>query len=380
VGLVADFVEEGWPSMDLAAELTRLAVERFGGDEFGATLLRPPLPRPARGLPWLGAGTRHNLDRYLGRYLAYPRWLRARRGGYALFHLVDQSYAHLVHALPAGRSVVTCHDLDAFRSLLGEDREARPWWFRATMRRVLSGLRGAAQVICDSTAVRDALLAEGVVGESRLSVVPLPVHPDFSPLSDPHADAGLDTLLGPRAEGGLELLHVGANMPRKDIPLLLRVVAALRERHPGLRLLRVGGGLDEGQRELADQLGIAGAIHELPFLPRPLLAALYRRARVLLLPSRREGFGWPVLEAMACGTPVAASDLPSLREIAGAGACFIAGSDPLEWAAAVEELLREDPAGPRAAAAREAAARHSLEAYARGVLAVYRRVGGEGGR
>ena len=372
VALVADFAEEGWPSMDLAAELTSLAVARHGGPFFPA-ILRPTLPGLARRVPTLGEAKARNVDRYVGRYFHYPRWLRRRAGDFSLFHVIDHSYAHLVHVLPPRRAVVTCHDLDAFRSVSGAEPEPRPFWFRATMTWVMNGLRAAAHVLCDSAAVRDELVRRDLVRPERLSVVPLPVHPDFSPGPRESADAEVRRLLGPRGADAPELLHVGANVPRKNLPLLLRLFAELRARIPGARLVRVGGALDGEQQALAAELGIADAVVELPFLGRPVLAALYRRAAALLLPSEREGFGWPVLEAMACGTPVVASDLPPLREIAGDAAVFVPTDDPRAWAATVQGVLAGHGEDLRPAAL-ERAARHSLEAYAAGVTAVYRKV------
>ena len=357
VGVVADFVEERWPSMELAAELT---VRALRGGPFAPTLLRPAMPR---------LRATHNLDRYVGRYLAYPRWLRGQRGGMELFHVVDHSYAHLVHALPAARTVVTCHDLDAFRSVHGAEREARPLWFRWTMRRVLAGLRAAAHVVCDSYAVRDELADGGLVPPGRSSVVPLPVHPDFGAAPDARAEPRAAELLGPR--GAPELLHVGANVPRKRIPFVLEAAAAVRQRHPGARLVRVGGALTAEQRAHADRLGLPVA--ELPPLERPVLAAVYRRAHVLLLPSEREGFGWPVLEAMACGTPVVASSaLPTVRETGGDSVLYAAPDDARAWADAVDLPLAA-PAALAAGALRRAAA-FSVEAYAAGLAEVYGRV------
>jgi glycosyltransferase involved in cell wall biosynthesis len=378
VGIVADFVEEGWPSMDLAAELTQLAVERHGSERFDPTLLRPAMPRLLRGRARRGK-TASNVERYLGRYLAYPRWLSERAEAFRLFHVVDQSYAHLVHALRGRPVVVTCHDLDAFRSLVGPERERRPWWFRKTMGRVMSGLARASHVICDTAAIRDELVGHGMVDERRVTVVPLPVHPDFSPHADAIADAEAARLLG-RADGStIDLLHVGINVPRKRIGFLLRLFAALRERHPALRLLRVGGRLSIEQMELCEELGVPfDAVLELPFLDRRVLAAVYRRAAALVTTSRREGFGWPVVEAMACGTPVIATDLPVFREVGGEAVTYAPVRDLHAWVEGVDRLLldrgdRRQWAGRREAAL-ERAEKFSLESYARGVLAVYRRV------
>jgi glycosyltransferase involved in cell wall biosynthesis len=380
VGIVADFLEERWPSMDLAAELTALAVERDAGGGFAPTILRPRMPRVLHGR--FGRAKQDaapSVDRYLGRYVAYPRWLRRRAAGFRLLHVVDQSYAHLVdHA--AGRPVVvTCHDLDVFRSLVGADREPRPWWFRATMRRVKTGLGHAAHVICDTGSVRDQLLEHGLVPFRRVSVVPLPVHPDFIPHHDHAADAEAARLLGPLGAGTVDLLHVGINVPRKRVGFLLRMFAALRERHPGLRLLRVGGRLTLPQLGLCADLGIPfDSVLELPFLERPVLAAVYRRSAALLATSQREGFGWPVIEALACGTPVVASDLPVFREVGGEAVTYAPLRDLQAWVESVDRVLhdrrdRRQWAGRREAAL-ERAELFSLESYARGVTGVYRQV------
>jgi glycosyltransferase involved in cell wall biosynthesis len=379
VAILADFLEEGWPSMDLAAEMTSEAVERYGGGAFEAPVLRPRLPRVLRGRFGHTGAAAPNVDRYLGRYVAYPRWLKPRVRSFRLFHVIDHSYAHLVHHIPDKPVVVTCHDLDAFRSLVGDERERRPWWFRATMKKVMTGLGHAAHVICDTEAVRHQLVEHGLVMRERLSVVHLPVHPDFTPEPDRQADAEAARLLGPADGGTVDLLHVGLNVPRKRVGFLLRLFARLRERHPALRLVRVGGTMSGEQRELCRQLGLpADSVVELPFLERPVLAAVYRRASVLLATSRREGFGWPVVEAMACGTPVVATDLAVFREVGGEAVTYAPVRDLQAWVETVDRLLhdrrdRRQWRGRREAAL-ERAELFSLEAYAHGVTAVYRKV------
>jgi glycosyltransferase involved in cell wall biosynthesis len=364
VAVVADHAEEGWPSMDLAAELTVEALSARGG--YSPVLLRPAMPRPFSRL----LGPRGlNPDRALGRYLAYPGWLRGRRG-HALYHVVDHSYAHLVHALPAERTVVTCHDLDAFRCLLQPEREPRPRWFRWMTSRVLAGLGRAAAVVTDSDAVRGELLAHGLLPPSRVSTVPLPAHPDFGAAADAAADAEAARLLGPG--GTLDVLHVGSTVERKRIPLLLDAFARLAAERPEARLLRAGGPLDAAQRARAERLGIRGAILELPFLPRPVLAAVYRRAALVVNPSEREGFGLPLVEAMACGAPVLAADLPVLREVGGDAVRYVAGG---RWDGAIAEEVRRlgEPGAWRSASERalRRAERYTLAAYGAGLAEVY---------
>ena len=378
MGIVCVYGDEWWPSMDLAAELLFLALQDHGA-EFVPVLLRPRMPRLARRL---GDEARlaRNVDRFYGRYMAYPRWLEERaREEIDLFHVVDHSYAHLVHSLPADRTVVTCHDLDAFRSLIVPAQEPRPWWFRATMRRVLTGLRRAAAVTFDADVVREEAESRAILPPSTTAVtVPLPVHPDFSPRADPAGDEEARGFVGPREEGVPELLHVGSVAPRKRIDVLLRVFAAVRERHPAAVLVRAGGDFTGEQDALARELGVEDAIRHAPFVSRRVLASLYRRADVVLAPSEREGFGLPLVEAMACGTPVVASDLPVLREVGGEAVVYRPVGDAEAFADAVDTVLWDhrdarERAGRRQASLDRAAA-FNLESYARQVTALYRGV------
>ncbi len=321
----------------------------------------------------------YTADRLLNRYWDYPRWLRAVDAGtrFDLLHIVDHSYAHLLHVLPAERTVVTCYDLDAFRAILTPDAEPRMAPFRAMARRTLTGLQKAAVVVCSSRATRDALCAHRLIPEDRLVVSQLGIHPSRSLHPDAAADAELTQLLG-EPSSGPELLHVGSTIPRKRIDRLLRIFAGVRARVEGAQLLRVGGSLSLQQARLADELGISAAVHSLPFLSQPVLSAVYRRAALLLLPSEREGFGLPVVEALASGTPVVATDLPELREIGGAASTYVSGT-VADWTDAVVGLLQarvDDPAAwqrlRRSGA--DDVARFSWSTHTRQLVDVYHRV------
>src|SRR6202022_4522805 len=98
--------------------------------------------------------------------------------------------------------------------------------------------------------------------------------------------------------------------------------AAVLKQRPGVKLLRVGGPFTAQQARQAESLQISGKVRILPFLDRDILAAVYRRAALLLLPSDAEGFGLPLLEALACGCPVVASDLPVLAEIGASAVTY----------------------------------------------------------
>ena len=117
VGVVCDLREEGWHSMDLVADMLLDTLPSVSGGCIAATRLRPPMIRRWTRLPVVGGGSRAHLgDRLTGRLWDYPRWLRPRRSEFDVFHIVDHSYAHLVRALPAERTIVTCNDTDAFEA------------------------------------------------------------------------------------------------------------------------------------------------------------------------------------------------------------------------------------------------------------------------
>jgi glycosyltransferase involved in cell wall biosynthesis len=271
---------------------------------------------------------------------------------------------------------VTCHDVDAFAGVL-PGTKAESTIGRVLAGRLLNGLLAARRIVCGSFATRDALVASGVVPESRIAVVPYGVHPSCQPRPDPRADAELNRLLGAYDPGLPELLHVGSTIPRKRIDVLLDVFARVREQHPAAKLIRVGGDFTRSQLRQVARLGLESHIRVLPFLDRHILASLYRRAALVLQPSEREGFGLPVAEAKACGAMVVASDLPPLREVGGDGAVYCPVGDIAAWTGVVSELLHERASnsaswnGRRAAGILDARRFDAIE-HARLMVDVYR--------
>jgi glycosyltransferase involved in cell wall biosynthesis len=341
VAVCADFREERWPSMDRVAE--RL-VQHLRRDHTGAVdvaIVRPRFCRRASGLWGDGrSGATLTVDRLLNRLWDYPRHVSAISGDFDLFHIVDHSYAHLVHRLPSDRTVVTCHDLDAFRSILQPMEQARTALFRAMARHALAGVQRAARVTCDTAAVRDELVSQALIAPDRVVVAPIGTGAEYSDRADPDADREAARLIR-TPPGAVELLHVGSTIPRKRIDLLLQIYAELLSHVPSLHLVRVGGEFTGDQRRLARALGVDRRLSVLEFLDERVLAAVYRRAALLLLPSDREGFGLPLVEAMASGTPAVVSDLAPLREVGGSAAEYCPPGCVAAWSARILDLLCE---------------------------------------
>ena len=343
VAIVADYLEEGWPSMDLVADMLLHHLRCEHASAIDALLVRPQMRRRLTHLPFV-SGKIAVLDRAIARQWDYPRRLRGLDGPFDVYHVVDHTYAHLVHGLPAGKTIVTCHDTDAFRSILEPEEERRSLPYRWMTKRILNGLRKAAHVPCDSEATRDALIERAGFPSDRLSVIANGADAGGSPAADPATDFEAGRILGPRQ--GVELLHVGSTIDRKRIDVLLDVFAAVRAVRRDARLIRIGGPFTGAQQAQARTLGIADAIAIVPFVDRGTLSAIYRRAALTLLTSEREGFGLPLVESLACGTPLVASDIQVLREIGGDAVVYCPLGSVTSWRDAVLALLDERQANP----------------------------------
>lgn len=372
IALIADYAEEQWPSMDLVAEMLTTRLKSAHRDVVEASLIRPRFARPLTRLRALRQSkAAFNAERALNRYVLYPQWLRRQRGRFDLFHIVDHSYSHLANYLPAERTIITCHDLDAFGVILAPSPGARSAIIRLLTSKVLKGFRRAAMVSCDSRATRDAIIAQGLRSPATTVVIANGVDSAMSPEADSGADCEAEKLLGRRAADAMEIVHVGSTEPRKRIDTLLQIFAGIARTHPNARLIRVGGGLLPGHRRVASALGIEHRIVTMPFLERRVLAAVYRRAALVLLPSDAEGFALPVVEAVACGRPVVVSDLPVLREVGGDAALYCAVADVPAWIQTTCALLDGHDDRERVGARLAWAARFSWDIYAAKTVEVY---------
>ena len=260
VGVICDLVEENWPSMDLVGQMLLDHLQQNHAGDLQAVRLCPPMVRRYSALPFSSRNRKaYNLDRLVNRFWMYPRWLRRRVDDFEIFHLVDHSYSQLIHELPAERTLVTCHDLEAFRGALTPGKGIASSLRQLMAQRILSGFRKAAHVTCDSQAIKDELLSYNLIPAERATVVANGFHPSRSPKPNAEADLAIERLLGPRGEGP-ELLNVGTTVARKRIDILLQVFAEVRRQVPNAKLIRVGGEFTAAQSRLIDRLGISASI------------------------------------------------------------------------------------------------------------------------
>ena len=150
-------------------------------------------------------------------------------------------------------------------------------------------------MVCGSASARDDLERFNLVDPSRLRVVPNGIDPAL--LDDPPEAARQRAAeLLPTQRGVFDVLHVGNDIPRKRLDRLIEIVSTLRKRGHWIRLVRVGSAMRPETRQRAMELAFVDFV-ELPFVERDVLRAIYDRCDLLLLPSDREGYGLPVLEA-----------------------------------------------------------------------------------
>ncbi len=267
--------------------------------------------------------------------------------------------------------VVTIHDLTFFTNPEWHER-AKVLFFQRAIR---YSVAHATELICVSAYTKrqlEAVLAPSV----PVTVAPLGVdHARFHPRDD-HDDATL-------AGAGLAttapfVLFVGTLEPRKGLDVLLQAFTELARDHADLELWIVGQtGWSVGP--ISEQLRthpFAHRVRRLGFVDEAVLPALFRRARVVAYPSRGEGFGLPVLEAMACGASVVTSSDTVMAEVAGDAAMLCAAGNADALASALERVLNDDRdvtvARQRAATSR--AQNYTWEAMMDKHLEVYERV------
>jgi glycosyltransferase involved in cell wall biosynthesis len=230
------------------------------------------------------------------------------------------------------------------------------WRFRLARHLENQAVRSAVGVLAISEATKRDVVEILGFSPDRVSVTPLAVGPEFTPEVSAGEDRAVRTALG-LAPGEPFLLYVGGIDQRKNALFLVRMYRALCEALGGEapRLAMVGRyEREEMYPVLAAEvrrLGLAGRVLFPGFLPDGLLPALYRTTELKLFPSLYEGFGLPVLEAMACGAPVAAGRNSSIPEVAGPDALLLPDNDVEAWVREIAALLRSAE-GRRALGAR----------------------------
>lgn len=271
-------------------------------------------------------------------------WHRARlpvpveffTGRVALFHATDFT---LPPVLPGTPTLLTVHDLSFVRA----PETATPVLKAYLDRVVPRSVRRATHVLADSQATKDDLIALYGTPPEKISVLLSGVNPGFRPVTDPAALAAVRARYG-IPPGVRYVFSIGTVQPRKNYARLIAALAALGDACADVQLVIAGGrGWLEGPIYRAvEEHGLAARVHFIGFARDEDLPALYSGAACLAYPTLYEGFGFPVLEAMACGIPVVTSNISSLPEVAGDAALLVDPYDTAALAGALRRLLTDE--------------------------------------
>jgi len=272
-----------------------------------------------------------------------------------------------------GLSVITVHDLAflIYPQILTQDSIRYYGQIEEAVER-------ADHIIAVSEWTKKDLMELLGVPEAKITVVYEAAEELYRPIDPREASGMVRELFG--IEGRF-ILFVSTIEPRKNVPTLLKAFKIVRERcREDVKLVLVGGRgwLSEKVFEMVDELNLRKDVLFLGFVPAEKLLYLYNSASLLAHPAIYEGFGLPILEAMACGLPVVASNVASIPEVTGSAAILVEPDDEEAWAAAIRRILKEPEfAQELREKGLKRASLFSWEKTASKTLEVYRRVLGE---
>jgi glycosyltransferase involved in cell wall biosynthesis len=308
------------------------------------------------------APLRKQIDRFWG----YPRFAASQQGDFNV--IVTEAYGYLLRALPGGKTICVCHDMHGLT--YNGPRTAQYRFYYLRYRWALRFLSKAKFIVTVSHNTKAELLRFCPhLSEEKI----IPVH---NGLED-HWRRAVSTELRERLLDLHKLkyrriiLHVGSDLWYKNVTGLIYAFARLTD--PDLVLVHVGNFAPE-TLALIHRLKIGHRIVQLADLSDEDLAALYQTAQLLVIPSLTEGFGWPPLEAMACGCPTVCSNIGSLREIYGDASVFVDPHDTWDVTNAITSVLSDEGLRQRLIAkGRSNADRFSWRATANTFLELFQR-------
>lgn len=315
IRILKDFLEDKRVSMENYAEQLNL----FIGNqiEFNVKSFTPRISDFIGSLPLSDA----NIMR-IARFFLYPRQINKFHAD--IFHIVDHGYSHLLKGLPSQKTVVTVHDLIpllAYKGLVpGMQYRHRPYFVEYS----LSFLKKAALVVAVSESTRGDVIKHLGCRPDKVCVVYNGL--DQAMYFEGHSERKLVLRNSFELPQKKTLIMISGNEFYKNHQTVLEVLKILKGKGFDFALLKLGRDTAEWL-ECIRTAGFEDLYFSFHSLDRAKVADLYRCADCLFFPSFYEGFGWPPLEAMACGVPVVASNAASLPEVIGDAGLM---SDPLD--------------------------------------------------
>lgn len=290
---------------------------------------------------WLG---------YIDKWILFPLILKWRltkskfKSSKVKFHVCDHSNSPYLPYLPKDKTVITCHDVLAIRGAMGYKDAYCPAsrTGKILQQWILNNLVKAKKLVSVSHFSLNQLkeLAAPISLENKKWIV---IHnafnADFEPISEEESQKLLSEVNMPIDKP--YILHVGSALPRKNRDLLLKMVVELGDKWEGY-ICFAGKAINESLMQEIKRLGLTARVKSIVRPSHKQLVALYSACEAFIFPSLSEGFGWPLIEAQACGTPVIASNLEPMPEVSGNTAIHVNPHDAKGFAKALLSLNTTD--------------------------------------
>ena len=281
---------------------------------------------------------------YVDKIILFPKQLKMvirsieeESGDPLIIHICDHSNAFYIRHLGRKAHLITCHDLMAIRSARGDfPQNKTSFTGRVLQKFIFNGIKKASFVACDSENTKRDLHALGYARPERTQTIHMGLNFSFYPVPRKEAEFLLDkfNLPGDRKI----VLHVGNDSWYKNRDGLLRIFRAAKKNKAleSALLVLIGASLSKNQKQFIHSNDLESSVFSFGRVSDEELRAFYSISDVLVYPSHYEGFGWPPLEAQACGCPVIASSGGSLYEILGESAMIC---EPLEEEIFIRNLV-----------------------------------------
>ncbi|HEV7329747.1 MAG TPA: glycosyltransferase family 1 protein [Flavisolibacter sp.] len=303
---------------------------------------------PPAILGYVFSSTSHGIGKWMGyidKWIFFPVLLLVRRftlkRNAVHFHICDHSNAPYIQFLPREKTVITCHDVIAIRAGLGyEGTHVSPSKMgQLLQKKILHSLVQSERIAAVSKLTLNQLreLTDKPIAGINWKVIYNSFNATFFPLEENASRKALGKI-GIATESFI--LHVGHNHPRKNKKLLIEMTACLGSKWNG-KICFAGKPLESNLWQLAGRLGVQHRIVSVVNPDHFTLQALYSQCEAFIFPSFSEGFGWPIIEAQACGAPVITSAIEPMPEVGGDGALYADPYSPESFAQAFLELQDE---------------------------------------
>jgi len=243
----------------------------------------------------------------------------------SIWHFTNQQQTILLNYKKPKKCIVTVLDIIP----LASEFQEKPGFIRMLYSLAMRNIKRADAILAISEYTKKDVVEKMKIEKDKIFVVPLAADKEFKPLNVPKND------------DIKQILYVGSEIPRKNLPVLIHAFSMISKKYKNVRLKKVGVSQNEKARnDLLDLSRKLGVLDKIDF-PNHIdsLVEVYNSADVFVFPSKYEGFGLPVLEAMACGCPVITTNLTSIPEVAGDASLYFDPDSPEELAEQIERVL-----------------------------------------